>query len=133
MPLRASSAELPADSHELVEGSEGGDRLSLSHDVVPRSRCSTHLGLSRFAVVARGTVSRMRVAGLELAAPTVAELGRLLQEVNAVHSAIGLGFALGSGRSEFPLGPVEYEEILTALERDCPAELIELRLVLQGK
>ena len=75
----------------------------------------------------------MRVAGVELAAHTVAELGRLLQEANCVQSAMRLGYALGSNHSEFTVGPVEYDEILTTLERDCPAALNEPRLVLEGK
>ncbi len=74
----------------------------------------------------------MRVAGIELPTHTAAELGRLLQEADCVQSAICVGLALQSDRSELTVGPVEYEEILTVLERDCPAELVELRNVLDG-
>jgi hypothetical protein len=75
----------------------------------------------------------MRVAGIELPTHTAAELGRLLQEAGCVQSAICVGLALKRDRSELTVGPVEYEEILTVLEQDCPAELIELRNVLDGR
>jgi predicted hotdog family 3-hydroxylacyl-ACP dehydratase len=84
-----------------------------SDDVEQRSRASTSSGRPRFAYRREGQAGRMRVAGLELAAHTVAELGRLLQEANCVQSAMRLGYPLGSNHSEFTVGPVEYDEIVT--------------------